>query len=717
MSDETSTRQVFSYCRGCVSYCGLKFEVAGNEILSHGGNRDHVSSAGYKCIKADMSVEVIQGKERRFASAMKRDASGQLSPIDKHLALDEIAEKIRRSIEQHGPSSVALYIGTAGYRKSFNLSMAKQFMGKIGSPSVFSTMTIDQSAHWVVDGRMGVFASGKPQLGDIDLVILSGTNPVISRGGPYHVVPTVNHIPQLQEYRKRGGKMIIVDPRATETSRIADLYIQPRPGFDTEIFAALIRLVLQNGYESQAFCNRYVMNLEALRAAVEPFTPDMVAERAGITAVELHEAARMIGAARRLSMGFGTGTSMSPNPNTAAHMIEGLNAICGGFVRAGDVYRNAGVYSAKPRVETVIPPSRSWETGPKIGNNFGAIYGEFPSSRIPDEILTPGPTQIRTLIVLGANPMMAFGQPERMREALGALDCLVVIEPRSTETTELAHYVIAPPLQYEVADINLLIAEWAYIPYIQYTDPVVQPPPGLMEEWKIFNGLANRLGHTITLSPYTFGSAGDASAGTELTMDRTWRTEELIEITLAGVGTSIAELRNHPNGLKRHGDVVRVFAPEVDDGARLDACPEDVRQELAVIAQTSTDGSPRRYRLVGRRITELMNSEFRNSERLINRFDGAAPLYVNPEDMAAEGLEPGQAATITGDHGKITARVRPDPTLRRGVVAMPHCWNGVADAGSAADHTSWLVSLALKDVQPIDGMPQQSSLPVDLTPA
>ena len=716
MSEPTATtEQIFSYCRGCVSSCGLVLEVSNNKILSHRADRESLVSAGFKCVKGDMSVELLQGQEGRLTECLKRDSSGQLGPIDAQQLMDEVANTIAQGIERHGPRSVALYIGTAGYRKAFNLPMAKQFMAEIGSPAIFSTMTIDQSAHWVADGRMGLFATGKGFIQDVDLIILCGTNPVLSHSGPYTPsIPLVRQIPKLQAYKARGGKLIVVDPRETDTARLADVHIQPKPGTDAEIFACLNRLVLQNEWYDRAFCSRYVTNLAALKKAVEPYTPERVAERAGIAPEELVEAARMCGQAKKLSAGFATGTSMSENPNTAAHMIEALNAICGGYMRAGDVVRNPGLFVKRPTTEGVIPPNRSWDSGPRLSSGFGTLYGEFPTSRLPDEILTPGPTQIRTLIVMGANPAMAFGEPARTREALKSLDCLVVLEPRMTETAELAHYVVAPPIQYEVHDFNLMISGWMDEPVIQYTEPVIEPPRGVLTEWKFFNGLANRLGITLKLVPFGFGgSAKDASAAIELDPKTEWTTEHLIEQSFENVGLSLEEVRKHPHGMPMPVAEQRILAPEADDGARLDVCPPDVADELLEISKPKPADS-HKYKLVNRRIVELMNTEFRNSPTTLGRYDGAAPLFVNPADMAEEGLQPGERATVIGDHGQITARVRADPTLRRGVVAMPHCWSGERNDDSWKGHTSWLVSMRIPDVQPIDGMPRQSGLPVTI---
>jgi anaerobic selenocysteine-containing dehydrogenase len=708
-------REVHNFCRGCPSYCGLVFSAVGNEILGNRSDPDHVGSAGFKCIKGDMSMEIIQEQEPRYKSCMKRDANGHLAPIGLATLLDEVADRIALSIEKYGPRSVALYIGTGAYRKSFNLPIAKQFMSRIGSASVFSTMTIDQSAHWVVDGRMGMFVTGKPTIADLDLIVLAGTNPTVSHSSTNQVTPLVNHIPKLNAFRKRGGKIIVIDPRRTETARVADLHLQPKPGHDTEIFAGFIRIILAEGWHDVPFTERWVKNVDALKRAVEPYTLDVVAERAGIPPVQLAEAARMIGSARKVSMGFGSGVAMAPNPNTAAHMIEALNALCGGFVRAGDFHRNPGVFNKKPLVEGVVPPNRTWEREPKLGTGFGTIKGEFPSSRLPDEILLSSSTQIRTLIVLGANPMMAFGDPERLRTALESLECLVVVEPRPTETTEVAHYVVAPPLQYEGADINMLIADWTEIPYVQYADPVVAPPEETINEWEFFNELARRLGHTLRFAPYGFGVKADGEIGTLLDHGRTWTTEDLIELTLDGIGQSISVLRTHPHGYRIPETLTPIKCPERDEGARLDVCPPDVAAELKEILQPLTPNTFK-YTLIVRRIVELMNSEFRSSTRMERRYGSAAPLYMHPDDITEEHLESGSIVSIVGERGSITARVRPDSTMRRKIISMPHCWNGMPDLPSSSNHTSWLVSMAVEDVQPIDGMPQHSGLPVNVTP-
>lgn len=708
------SKQVFSHCRGCIKSCGLEFEVEDNRIVNMVGNKQSLVSEGFKCIKGDMSVEQLNGAEFRYRNSQKRDAVGELRPIATDLLMNEVAELIQTTIEQHGPRSVALYWGTSAYKKSFSVPLAKQFMGAIGSPKMFSTMTIDQSAHWVVKERMGIFTTGKPFLDNTDLLLFCGTNPVLSNSNPDTSTPTVNQRKKFRAFLDRGGKMIVVDPRITDTAKLATLHLRPIPGTDAELFAGLIRLLLEKNFQDTEFCQRFNSNIEQLRETVKPFTPEFVARRTGISQAELNQAVELIGEARRPSIGFGTGTSMSPNPNTAGHMIEALNALVGGFNRAGDSIVNPGLFFKKPTHERVIPAKRKYLHEPKLRSGHGMLYGEFPTSRLIDDILNDGQDQVKVLFVLGANPMMSFGQPEKFKAASAKLDSLIVLEPRSTETTELADYVVAPPLQYEVADFNLAILPIMHdAPVVQYTDPVVTPPPGTISEWEFFNGVANRMGLVLNCTKSGFASSSHRN-GTPLTMDREWACEDLIDTTLAEENLSIKKLRQHPHGYAAEFEAMKFEPAAEDDGARLDLCPDDVAAEMAAIYADSQSPS-RNYKLVCRRIMELMNTEFRNNARIAKRFEGDyAPLYMHPEDLAREGFISGQTIRITGDHGSILGLTKADPSLLPGVVAMPHGFGSKVDQWGNTNHTSTLVSMELEDVAIIDAMPQQSSLPVDL---
>ncbi len=290
--------------------------------------------------------------------------------------------------------------------------------------------------------------------------MIVGANPLVSVS--MNGFDTRNPLKRLKQAKARGMKLIVIDPRRTETARFADVFLQPLPGEDCAILAGLIHIILAEGWQDHEFCARYAGDLDALRAAVAPFTPAYVARRADVPEADLRRVAEVFARdSRRGAVSSATGPDMSPGSNLAEHLIECLNVICGRFVREGETVPHPGAIMPRwPRKAEVIPAPRWWEHGyrSRIGG-FGLIDGELPTGILADEILEPGAGQVRALIVHGGNPASAVPDQERIVEALRSLELLVTIEPFMTQTARLSHYVLPPTLQYERADLPIFIYE------------------------------------------------------------------------------------------------------------------------------------------------------------------------------------------------------------------------------------------------------------------
>ncbi len=721
MSDvpTASPEKRYSYCRNCTAYCGFEFDLVDGRIAGHRPDRANTNSDGFSCIKGEMAVAFMSDGEQRLTQCQRRSKDGPFEAIRPEEAVRQVADRLGDILDRHGPQAVAMYYGTSAYGRALTIPMAKSFLGALGGFKVFSTMTIDQSARWVAYNRMGTFATGKPNILDTDVLLMSGTNPVVSHIPNYGALPGNNQSKFIRAMQARGGKLIIIDPRRTETARLADIHLQPKPGFDADIFACLIHIVLENGWHDRAFCARFVSGLDELRDAVSPFTPEHVAARAGVEAGQLLETARIFARSAKPLCEYGTGTTMAMHGNTAAHMAEALNAICGGFVRAGDTIRNPGLFARKARQEGVYPPARSWEQEPKLRSGHGRLFGEYPTSRLADEILEDGPEKIRALIVVGANPLATWGEPEHAREAFRDLDLLVVLDPRMTETAREAHFVIPPPVQYEIPDMTMICDLLMHKPFVQFAPPVVAPPEGVIEEWKFLNGVANGVGKVLTAKPFDLlADYADIAGGIDLTPDREWRSEELLAWYAQGAGIAMEELERRPHGFEPEVETPVVTAPDTDDGARLVLCPPDVAAELAAVFKDERL-SDMPYRLVSRRIVETQNTAFRFNE-ITQRRHPTNRLYINPADLAAEGLDDGAQVRLTGEHGHVIAYLRGDATMRPGVLSMTHGWGAISDRddpqGHRGAHLGRLVSMRPEHVQNFDGMPLQSAIPVRLTP-
>lgn len=707
-----TTHQTF--CRNCTHSCGLLVTVQDDRVLEVKPDRAHPITEGYFCIKALANAELHGGADGRLVHSVKRGQDGAFASIDALTAIDEVGDRVRAILDKHGPRSVGIYMGTGGYFNSLVQPLAKAWLHEIGSPVFFTSSTVDQSAGWVAMMRMGFVASGKPNPSEVDALMIVGANPLVS-----HWLPAFNPSKRLREWGKRGQKTIVVDPRRSETARMADIHLQLRPGEDVTLFAGMVRLLLERGWEDRAFCERYVGGVEAIRDAVQSYTLDYVEERAGVPRDLLVEAVRVFATSGKSLVITGTGICMAPRSNLAMHLATALNVLCGGLRRPGDLVSNPGVMMARRFTDAVIPPQRPWESGIQChGAPTGRIYGEIPTGALPDEILTPGPDKLRALIVLGGNPVKALGQPDKTLRAFRDLDLLVSVDVRLNDTARLADYVIAAALPMERHDVPYIFdgLSWANKPFAQYAAPIMASPPGVIDETLFFWALARRMGVELEYRKIGLSvSYADAPPGHAVDMDHAPNPEQFARWWLEDSAVDFDALQAAPGGIVP--TLPEQFVePSPDDGARLDLCPADVADELAAALADRPDAA-RPYRLATRRLLETMNSAYREAGPAARRWP-SNPAFMNPDDMTTEGVVAGERVEIRSRHGALVAVVREDKSVRCGTVAMAHCW-GETDEAYDPDQrhgafTGRLVSLE-EDIEPINRMPTQTGIAISVS--
>jgi anaerobic selenocysteine-containing dehydrogenase len=704
-----------TFCRNCPSVCGLLVEVENQKILGIRGDTRHPLTKGYFCVKGLASMDIHNGEDRLTGACARRPDGTVDENLGIEQALDEIHAKLAAIIARHGPRSVAMYYGTGANNNPLCHSAMKGWFDLIGSPYLFSSMTVDQSAKWVAAGRMGMFATGKYSALDADVIMEVGGNPAIS-----HVsgtIPMTAPMRALREAQSRGMKLIVVDPRRTETARRADLHLQIRPGEDAALFAGMIHIVLERGWHDQPFCARFVRPLDRLRAAVADFTPDYVTGRTGIDRDLIERASEMFARARRKSAASGTGPNMAADSNVAEHLIEAFNAICGGYRRAGDIVRNVQpLFGGHPVRETVIAPYRSWESGPKCRTaDVGPLFGEYPTALLPGEIIGTGEDKIRALIVVGGNPLKAIADPDRTLRAFRGLELLVTLDPRPTETAGISHYAIATTLPYERFDYSGMYDPLYSATFAQATRPLLDRPPGVIDDWEFFWGLARRMRCPLVLKKPTFGATHSQIPGPslELELDGKPQTEDLVRWMSSQHLVRYDDLIAHPQGILLDDHAVIESAGE-DDGIRMDLCPPDVAEELAQVRRGGQIDADFPFRLTSRRQLESMNSAYTNASRTRLRYP-VNPAFMNPQDMEAQGIIEGDSVEISSAHGTVVAIARRDSSLRRGVISMTHAWGAPDPAadprGTRGAFVGRLISLE-KDLESINYMPRQSAIPV-----
>jgi anaerobic selenocysteine-containing dehydrogenase len=705
-----------TFCRNCGALCSMEVTVEGNRITGVVADGSVSPYGPYMCIKGQSAVDFHNGAEQRLLGSLVKIENG-LAPVATEKALADIGDKLAALLDEHGPRSIAVYHGTGAYRSVLGAQLEKAFLSAIDSPMLFSTMTIDQSAKWVTSARMGVMASGKPALADVDLAVIVGNNPVVTHQ-TYPFAAGESGAPgrAFAKAKKRGTKIVVIDPRASETARYADLLIQPLPGQDAALFAALAHILLRDGTYNQAFCDRFATQLDELREAVSAFTPELAAARADVPVEQIETLGRWLGEAQRPFVGSGSGPSMSAHSNLNDHMIEVVNALVGGYRRAGDLVRNPGTLKPRTVVETAVAPSRSWERGDKMVNeNAGKLFGEFPTALLPREITMDDPNRVRALIVFGGNPIMALGDPERALAAFKELDLLVVLDSRLNETAQHADYVVAASQPFERHDITIPGDSLYPEAFAQYAPPVVDKPGDVVHDWEFFWTVAARMGKQLTLKYWTYGLDFDAIPdGMPLPIDAKPDAEDMIRFLCRDSRVSFDELKANPSGVRPDIAAHRVMEAKSDNGARLELCPAEVAEELAeTLTEKADEDFP--YHLTCRRILEAMNCAYRDAERTRARY----PLnyaFMNPDDMAREGISEGDTISIQSAHGAINGEAKAEQQLRRGVISMTHMFGALLpseDDQVKGSFTGRLCSLE-QHLQSINFMPRFSGIPVTL---
>lgn len=707
-----------TFCRNCGALCALEVTVEDGRLTGASADGSVSPYGGYMCPKGLASIDFHNGAEDRLLHSLKRSPDGEFTQIGAEQALDEIGAKLAQLLRDHGPRSIAVYHGTGAYRSVLGGLLERAFVAAVDSPNFYSTMTIDQSAKWVTMGRMGVMASGKPSYRDCDLGVIAGNNPVVSHQ-TFPFAPGESGAPgkSFAAARARGARLIVIDPRRTETARFADLFIQPRPGQDAAIFAAIAHILLRDGTYNRQFCERFVSQLDELKTAVEPFTPAMAAARADVPVDQIEQAARWIGEAGRPFVGSGSGPSMTLHSNLNDHMIEVVNALVGGYKRAGDRLHNPGTLNPKPCVEMAVSPTRSWERGPKCASaDIGRLLGEFPTALLPDEIQHEGPDRVRALISFGGNPVMGLGDPARAVPAFEDLELLVSLDARMNETCELSDYVIATSQPYERHDLSIPGDALYPEAFAQYAAPVVDKPGGVIDDWAFFWGIAARMGVPLTLKYWNYGLDYAAiPEGMELSLDTPPDPEEMVRFLCRKSRVPFEQLRDNPGGVRP--DMPPQYVQPAPEGAsgRLELCPPDIAAELEKVLVESDD--PRfTYQLTCRRLLETMNSAYRGAARTRDNYP-VNWAYMNPEDMWEDGIEDGAEIEISSEVGRIVGVARGEDRLRRGVVSMAHMFGGLAPSrdpeAQHGSYTGQLTSLE-KYLEPINFMPRFSGVPVNV---
>lgn len=720
-------------CRLCLAHCGVLATIEDDngrrKVTKVTGDPDNPAFRGYTCPKGRALPDLLNHEDRLLQSRKRRD-DGSHSPIESGRAISEIAAKIKALVDQYGPRSVAMYVGTPCAGTPVAAGMGNAFLRSLGSRMFFTSNTIDQPGKQVSMALHGKWLGGEPNFEEADAWLLVGNNPIISKSAG---LPGQNPALKLKEAQARGLELIVIDPRVSDSARKAAIHLQGRPGEDHAILAGMINVIIEEALYDKAFVEENVTGFTNLSQAVSHFTPDYVAKRAGISKDDLIQAARTFANANIRHANSGTGASFAMYCNLKEYLVLCLNTICGAYVRAGQpVTRpNAMLPAYTPRAQA-FPPFTGWGFGEKLRvRGLTDTAAGMPTAALADEILMSGEGQVKALICIGGNPMAAWPDQRKTQRAMEALELLVTLDVEMSTTSRLADYVIACKQTLETHGSSQSAESVKYYgsgigfpnAYAQYSEPVADVPNGsdLVEEWEFFYDMANHLDlELVYISAYGFGKYQESPYHIlPLSKSEKPSTKELYEAIYSNSRIALEEVKRFPHGHVFDSNVlVEARHPDCED--RLDCGNSVMMKQLSEVAaedykaQQDTPDFP--YRYISRRYNNFINS----SGRSIRKLNGGKtwnPLWMNSVDMSEVGVVTGDMVRVATAHDHIVAMVEEDNSLRQGVVAIAHAFGGLVDEdhrySELGSNTGRLVRDD-EDFDPITGMPRMGNVPVSI---
>ena len=713
-----------TFCRFCHASCAIEVDVEDNRVVGVRGDQADPIFGGYTCVKGRHLGDQHHHPDR-LRTALKRRPEGGFEEIPTSRALDEIAERLQAIVAEHGPRSVASYSGTAVYGNAVGLPSARAFHKALGSPSFYTSLTIDQPGKILVPLRHGSWAAGHQPFSTADVSLVIGQNVPVSLlgypGGPTAVDPIVT----VREAKRRGWKLIVIDPRRTEMATSADLFLQVRPGEDPTLLAGLLRVILDEGRHDAEFCAHWVRGLDELHAAVRAFDLDHVAQQTGLDRDDIVLAARMFADGPRGSATCGTGPNMAPHGGLTEHLVTCLNTVCGRYPREGEVLANPGGILgwkkpwAPPKAQAISPIPAALTSGePARVRGLHALIGEGPTAALPDEILEPGEGQVRALLTVGGNPVLAWPDQVKTVRALESLDLHVVLDPQLSATGRLADYVLPSQLSLERPDVPTSVDRWFDAPYVHYTPAVLEADDELVGEGFLFVELAARMGLELDFP------------GGRLDLADLPTPDDLLELCYPQIRVPWDDLRATVGGHLRPELAATVLPADPDADGYLDVAPDGVADELTEIrtaedpygALAGFDPAVHRYRLTSRRLKGVFNSSGREVAALRAK-EGTSYAHVHPDDLAELGVADGELLELASPRGVVRAVAKAAPDVAKGSVSMAHAWGDVpgesgppADPWTLGDSTNRLIDNA-SAYDRLTGLPVQSAIPIAVRPA
>ena len=665
-------------CNLCEAICGLVITYqtgpAGTEITSIAGDKDDPFSRGHICPKA-VALKDIYEDPNRLKHPLKRtvadDGTVGWQVIGWEQAFDEVADRLRQIRATHGPNAIGVYAGNPSVHNSGTFMTAPGFMKALGTRNLFSASSVDQFPHhfaaWQLFGHPLLMPV--PDIDRTDYWLIIGGNPIASNGSIMTAPDVANRLKALQ---RRNGKVVVIDPRRTETANRANEHHFIRPGTDVYLLLAMVQTLFAENLVRPGRFAAFTDGFDTLRDAVAGFTPDDVASLTGMSADTTRQLTRDFAGAERAACYGRVGVSVQEFGGLCLWLINVLNLLTGHLDEPG------GMMFTSPAIDALAPPTAT----PKLYTRYDRFrsrvsnrpefMGELPVSCLAEEILTESPDadnpRIRAMVTSCGNPVLSTPNGQQVDEAFEVLDFMVSVDIFLNETTRHADYILPPATGLETAHYDLTFHALAIRNTTRYSVPMVDKGPGAKYDWEIFEALRLRM-ETDTYDPAMAPKPQDPA----LKLDKSLRYGPYGPGTATGFDLSLQILLDHPHGIDLGPLRSQLPGRLMTASQRIDVAPAIFLNDLARVRERFGASQPAagELMLISRRHLRDNNSWLHNAHRLV-KGPNRCTLQINPTDADRLGIATGEFVRVRSRVGAVELPAELTADMMPGVVCMPH---------------------------------------------
>lgn len=708
-------------CRICEAQCGLIVSTENNRVITIEPNESHVASKGYACIKGLRMADFVHSPDR-LTKPLKK-VGKEFVEVDWEQALGEIAGKLQNIYSTHGGEAVAAYMGNPIGFSMWPTMMMTYFLKAFDAHKLFTPGTQDCANKFA--GGERVFGGPNEQVfPDIDhtnMLIAVGSNPVISKMSFITLPDPMKRIAAIEQ---RGGKVVWVNPRLTESAKRLGQHVMIRP--DTDVFfmlGFLNELIAQGGVQRERV-DQYMRGYEELAEAVRPWTLHRVAAVTRISENTLRDLVTDYIAADGAALYCSTGVNQSSAGLLVYWLQEAINAVSGNLDRRG------GVLAGKPVLKS--PPNVDQPLKSRIAD-VPYVNSTIPAGIMADEILEPGAGQVRAMFNMSGNPLLTCADSHRLAKAFQSLDLFVCIDIVRNETAEFADYILPGLHSLERADIPFyFFTMMGLMPdrSFTYTDPVIAPAGDSRDEGLIFRQLCARAGRPIAASkPLQWLSNIAERIGAWRNNHFALSADKLFLSLLArsaGIG-GLSTLRKHPDGILLEPNTPGDYLGQRVNtrSGKVELAPADLIQRVQNLEQRFEKEliEADELKLIQKRERFTHNSWAHNATAFVKGDRNTNYLYIHPDDALTRKLEEGDLASVSANGQTIQVPTRLDSDMMPGVVSVPHGWGHQQASGlSVASQTRGAnVNIIMPggpdSIEPGSGMSHMNGVLVKVAPA